>query len=638
MEGRFREAAALLLERGEIEHAAELLIKSGDHESAGEVFASGVASLDEMTRAERKLARKAAVCFSRARKTRKAVEYFLAVGDTERAASLLERSGDKISAAKLRNRDLDDRQRVRRTSAANVRAVSLEKAGKLDSALACYMDAGDFVQAARVQYEMGQYAEAGKLFVESGMYYQAAQSWTRARDYDSALRAYMHVTPNDPKYRKACTTAIEIASRDGSIDGHLIRFAESYVRSGPQAQDELRSFSLLGVAFERAQKPNVALSLFEAVLRFDPAFPGIAGRVSKLRDGPKQKSKSGREISITAADLSELGRQAVSESGTMSAPGVGPRGPSHSVDGPSPDSQEHPIPPAEPDGSAPDVRPGVLINGRYRIEAEVGRGGMGAVYRAHDVELEEDVALKFIETGGSDAPIERFKQELSLSRRLRHHNIVQVFDLGVWGRHRFISMEFLAGEDMGDTLQRGIPFDRAYDWLAQACAGLAAAHKRNVVHRDVKPENLFVTEAGIVKVMDFGIAKKMSAGGKKLTKSGTVAGTPDYIAPEQVRNFAEVDPKADVYSMGCIAYQVFTGSVPFETEEVYQLLYQHVNDYPPPPNEKNPEVPGELSDFIMQMMRKSPEERPNMQDASGFFRRKFEDIERARKLFQGPLV
>ena len=171
---------------------------------------------------------------------------------------------------------------------------------------------------------------------------------------------------------------------------------------------------------------------------------------------------------------------------------------------------------------------------------------MSIVYRARDADLGEEVALKFLTGGLLDAEAdERFKLELKLSRQLVHPNIARLYDLGQHDELRFISMELLSGRDLARILRGGpLPPDRAVGHLLECCAALQAAHDRGIIHRDVKPANLFVTNTGDLKVMDFGIAK-LQKGGPALTSVDLVAGTPTYLAPEQIRGFSSVTPAAD---------------------------------------------------------------------------------------------
>lgn len=250
---------------------------------------------------------------------------------------------------------------------------------------------------------------------------------------------------------------------------------------------------------------------------------------------------------------------------------------------------------------------GSTIAGRYRLEGKLGQGGMAVVFRALDTELDELIALKvfFAQTDDAAATAQslaRFKQELKLNRQLQHANILRLYDIGMDQGRRYISMELLVGICL-DEVEIPLPPARALAYLVQACRGLQAAHDRDVIHRDIKPPNLFITEDDVVKVMDFGIAKGGSAG---LTQTGMLAGTPRYIAPEQINDFGSVTPVADLYALGVVAYEMLTGRVPFDHDELMPLLMMHVNVEPQPMRELRPELPEELDAVVLKCLAKDP--------------------------------
>ena len=271
-----------------------------------------------------------------------------------------------------------------------------------------------------------------------------------------------------------------------------------------------------------------------------------------------------------------------------------------------------PPPRAPPSLIPPSARasfvPGALVADRYRLEEQIGQGGMARVFRATDLELEEQVALKvFTFAEATDLAVQRFKRELKLSRQLTHPNIIRLHDIGLHEGHRYLSMELLQGESLKSRLLKPLGFVEALRILEQACAGLQAAHDMGVIHRDVKPDNFFLTREGVVKVMDFGIAKQQAAPG--VTVVGSIAGTPAYMSPEQVSNFSSVGPATDLYALGIMAYEIFTGAVPFIHEDLVPLLLLHVNQKPVSPREKNPGVPEELERVILRLLEKSPANR-----------------------------
>jgi len=253
---------------------------------------------------------------------------------------------------------------------------------------------------------------------------------------------------------------------------------------------------------------------------------------------------------------------------------------------------------------------GMVINGRYRLGKKIGQGGMGAVFRAQDLELGEDVAIKFLQAGMVDEEIiGRFRQEVSLSRQFSHPNVIRMYDIGSWGENKFMTMEVLEGQDLGSIVRPGpLPVDQGLELLIQAANALAVVHDHGVVHRDVKPDNFFLTSDGVLKVMDFGIAKRQQTS-TGLTRANVTAGTPQYLAPEQASNFGGVTHLADVYALGCIAYKIFTGVVPFDGEDVMPILVAHLATPPKPPRQLAPHLPADLEAVILKLLAKKPEQR-----------------------------
>jgi serine/threonine protein kinase len=248
----------------------------------------------------------------------------------------------------------------------------------------------------------------------------------------------------------------------------------------------------------------------------------------------------------------------------------------------------------------------VLIADRYRLEKQIGQGGTAMVFRAHDMELEEEVAIKVFTVVVDDPDlIRRFKQELSVTRQLSHPNIVRLHDIGTHRGFRFITMEILQGTDLASVLQKGpLPLAHSLEYLVQAASALQLAHERGIVHRDIKPENFFVTTQNVLKVMDFGIAKKAQS--QKLTQAGFIAGTPPYMSPEQISGFSAVNHLADIYSLGIVAYEMFAGSLPFIHDEMMPLLLMHMTETPQPPIERNAKIPKPLNELILRLLEKDP--------------------------------
>jgi serine/threonine protein kinase len=220
--------------------------------------------------------------------------------------------------------------------------------------------------------------------------------------------------------------------------------------------------------------------------------------------------------------------------------------------------------------------------GKYVIERVLGRGGMGTVYLARDPGLDRHVAVKTLTLGPADAaePRLRFLREAQAAGGLRHPNIVTVYDVGEDAGQPYIAMEYVEGVDLEHFIQRREPYSIEWtlDVLRQVCEGLAYAHRNGIVHRDVKPANIRVTPAGEVKIMDFGLARLPSS---TMTKSGRLLGTVHYMAPEQVEG-AHVDHRADIFSVGAIAYEMFAHRKPFHGDSLTDVMFQIMHGAPDP--------------------------------------------------------
>jgi len=257
---------------------------------------------------------------------------------------------------------------------------------------------------------------------------------------------------------------------------------------------------------------------------------------------------------------------------------------------------------------APEAfEPGALVDGRYELGELLGRGGMARVFRARDRELSQDIAIKVFEADDDPTLLARFKQELLSSRQIAHPNVVRLFDIGTFAGRKYLTLELLIGQDLKQRIAEPILVSDSLGFLTQACRGLDAAHRVGVIHRDIKPQNLFITTAGEVKIMDFGIAKLEAAAG--LTKPGVGVGTPEYMAPEQIKDSRRVLPATDLYAIGITAYRLCTGRVPFVDKDLLRLLKRQLHEAPVPPTQLNPRLPPQLEAVILRLLEKKPERR-----------------------------
>jgi serine/threonine protein kinase/Tfp pilus assembly protein PilF len=257
-----------------------------------------------------------------------------------------------------------------------------------------------------------------------------------------------------------------------------------------------------------------------------------------------------------------------------------------------------------------DFVPGEFFGERYQIIEEIGRGGMGRVYKAIDKELSRIIVLKMIRPERSSDPgmVERFKKEINLASQITHENVCRIYDLGEIDEIKYISMQFIDGENLKDFIQtsKRLSIESTIDITRQICQALIAAHKKGVIHRDLKPKNIMLDKKGTAFVMDFGIAKSIDS--EDTIKPGAIVGTPYYMSPEQAIG-EKIDHRADIYSLGAIMYEMLTGKPPFKADTIAGLIHKHVNETPKPISQLNPQIPVVLEKIIMKCLEKKPDKR-----------------------------
>jgi serine/threonine protein kinase len=269
---------------------------------------------------------------------------------------------------------------------------------------------------------------------------------------------------------------------------------------------------------------------------------------------------------------------------------------------------------------------GRTLGGRYRVDAELGRGGMARVYHATDTVLGRPVAVKVLaaQYAGDANFVTRFRREAQAAARLNHPNLVQVYDTGSDDGVHYIVMEYVEAKTLADYLSGGgrIMPDRAVELAEAVCDALGVAHSQGVIHRDVKPANVMVTRGGQVKVTDFGIARVTT--NETVEQTAAVLGTASYLSPEQAQG-GQIDQRSDLYSLGCVLYEMLTGRPPFTADSPVAVASRHVLEQPVPPSRVNADVSPELDAVVMRALAKNPENR--YQSAAEMK----EDLDRARR-------
>ena len=384
-------------------------------------------------------------------------------------------------------------------------AALAEFGGRPEMALRLRSWLGHYSEAARLARQLEKHIDAGELFQRAHMPIEASRSFAHGGDRCRAIEAIIGIEPTHSSYRSACVSAIRLASEEGDIPFSLDRFVVPFLATRGHDAAELDALTLLAHLYLKKGLRENAREVSNALLAADPSHP-IA---SQIRQTLKLAV---RDDGALLPDLPEAPRLPDPED-LVSAPGRIPLAGVFAV--------------------------GTLVEGRYKLLERIGRGGTSAIFKALDTVLGDHIALKaFLQAVPDETADRRIRRELRMARELTHQNIVRVHELGSHQGFRYITMELLQGIDLRDRMVTGMSMAKGLDYLIQICDGLGAAHEKGIVHRDIKPENCFITNTDIVKLLDFGIAKVMSAPGA--TQSGAILGTPAYISPEQITDYSGV--------------------------------------------------------------------------------------------------
>jgi serine/threonine-protein kinase len=512
-----------------------------------------------------------------------AVEPYLN-GDVPAAARALERDGQHGLAHRMLARFHDEQGRTA------IAARHFEQASEPAEAAERYRSLGQFEKAARLYEEIGEDERAGEMYRSAGKLLRAGEAYIRADAYESAVDCFRNagdvprwiealskrgdhlaaaqvaveqgdrslaiqclsrVSATDPSYTQA---ALQLALAYRS-EGHrdlAARKLEELRATRPADEVPAEALDRLATLYEELADYDRALSLLEELRQRDAAYPHVASRVEALR-----KAHSTR----------------------TTRPDTGPAGP---------------------------AVPGFGEAFRYEIIEEIGRGGMGVVFRARDRRLGREVALKRLPDNIRNHPkaIELFLREARAAAALNHPNIVTLFDASQEGDTFYITMELLQGQPLQKILQdNGRLAPAAVAKLGgQVATGLQYAHEMGIVHRDIKTANIFFTKSKVVKIMDFGLAKMV----EEVRRSSTVVGgTPFYMAPEQSAG-DQVDHRADLYALGVTFFELLTGNVPFKEGDV---AFHHRHTPPPDLRDAAPGTPDALVDLVAALLAKRPAER-----------------------------
>jgi len=474
-------------------------------------------------------------------------EAFLQAGQLETAAKCMHQAGETKRASEIGGR-------------------YYEAMGKWKEAGMAYEGGGNFRKAGDCFSKAGDPVQAGTNYERAREFYGAGLAMVHAKKWEDAVRLFQKMQDDHSQFG-ASRALLGRAFYELKDFAHCAATLENHLLGERVRKENIEYFWMLALAYEQLGKLEQSKDVLLKIRTVDVGFRDVAQRLSNVQS----------RISITGE-----GGLNVGSSPTMLTPAPG-------------------------EGKSPVMSMvEQSLKNRYELERELGRGGMGVVYKARDTQLDRPVALKFLGSlvDGSEEFRLRFKREAQAAAQVSHPNILSIYDIGVEQGSSYIAMEYVEGPNLNQYLRdRGtLKVREAVNVVTQACSALEAIHQAGIVHRDIKPDNILIAKGGLVKLMDFGLAK---GHGARLTGSHVIMGTPCYMAPEQAKG-EEAGPRSDIYAMGLVLYELLSGKTVFETGNV---LDRQITEMPPPPSSCVEGIPPELDTVIMKCIAKNPDDR-----------------------------
>ncbi len=581
--GSLGQAAAAYMAAKRYANAAatykEFFGQSNDNPAAQGEAAARCHDLLEDARAQKKIAaedrsfllQKIAERYAAAGKDDLAAQLFREGGRLEEAGNLYVRAGKLELAAQCM------KEAGNHKAAAEIGGKFYESKGRWNEAAMAYEGAGEFRRAGDCYSRANDAMKAAECFGKAGEHYGAAFALVHAKQWAKAIPQFQKVQEDNKNYPQSRLLLGRCFYEMGDHE-HCVATLENHLTGAKVEKGNIDYFWMLALAYEQIGQLEKSKQTLQKIRTVDVDFRDVSTRLSNI------------ESRISMAPASDGAYR----------PGTPP--PSGAV------SQE---------AAVMSMVESSLRN-RYKLEAELGRGGMGVVYKAFDTQLDRPVALKFLGAlvDGSDEYKQRFIREAKAAAKVQHPNIISIYDIGAEDGKAFIAMEYVEGPNLHKYLKRKGRLEprEAINVMGQACSALDAVHQAGIIHRDIKPDNILIAKGGLVKLMDFGLAK---AEGMRLTGTNVVMGTPCYMAPEQAMG-KESDARSDIYAMGLVLHELLTGKTVFLDGDVLQ---RQVSEMPAPPSATIEGIPSMLDQIVMKCIAKKPEERfQSIKEMMGYLR------------------
>ncbi len=479
-----------------------------------------------------------------------------------RAGELLRAAEVYVLAGKLPEAGACYREAGKPKEAARVGGRFYEKEGRWQEAGMAYAGAEEYLKAGECFSKAKEPVRAGEFFEKAGAHSRAGLMYAQAQRYENAVQMLQKV-PEDDEAFDISRALLGRSFYELHDYAHCAATLENHLLGKRIDKGNMDYFYMMALAKEQLGLLEESKDILLKIGAVDKKFRDLDQRISSI---DSRISLMGSKLNVTPVPA---GTQGSGDAAVMTM--------------------------------VQDT-----LGQRYTIEAELGRGGMGVVYRAKDKQLDRQVALKFLGTlvDDNEEYRQRFVREAKTAAKINHPNIVAIYDISASQGKAYIAMEYIEGQSLHQMLaKRGkLPPREALNYMAQTCGALYAIHESGIVHRDIKPDNLVIAKGGIVKVMDFGLAK---AEDNRMTKANVVMGTPCYMAPEQAMG-KDVDARADMYALGLVLYEMLTGKVLFLDGDV---ITRQINEVPPKLSELLDGIPPELDALASKCVEKKPEAR-----------------------------